>query len=221
MKTNYDIKKVAKEQIAPHMKTLVIIYLIYFLIVFINRYLKITYQEYPSSIFGFEYTAKKSISFGSYLLLPAFSLSINVIFLNLTRKIAPQTKDLFIGFKDWWSTVKLNFISTLFISLWFFVFIIPAFVKSYSYSMAPYILAENKGMRARDAIGYSRALMTGHKMELFMLDLSLIGYSLLNIVTLGVASIWVGPYLAAVRANFYCKLKGSKHKIKSIPIYDN
>ena len=85
MKTNYDIKQTAKEQIAPFMKTLIIMYVMLLVIAFLNRYLKITYKEYPSSIFGFEYTAKKSISVGSYLLVPPINLSINIIFLNINR----------------------------------------------------------------------------------------------------------------------------------------
>lgn len=219
--SNYELKEKAKKQLAPYMRTLILISLLYVVLVFLNRYLKITYKEYPATFLGFEYTAKKSVNFGSLVLLPALGLGNNVIYLNLTRGIAPKALDLFIGFKDWWSMVKLSFVSSFFTVCWFMLFIIPGFVKIYSYSMATYILAENKGMSPCEAIGRSRAMMTGHKMELFMLDLSLIGYSLLIILTFGIASIWIQPYLSSVHANFYCKLKGSKHGVKSIPIYDN
>ncbi|MBR5535457.1 MAG: DUF975 family protein [Clostridia bacterium] len=216
-----ELKEKAKKQIAPYMQTLFLISLLYVVLVFLNRYLKITYKEYPSTFLGFEYTAKKSFNFGSFLFLPVLGLGNNVIYLNLTRGIAPKIKDFFLGFKDWWSIIKLHFVSQFFITCWMFLFIIPGFVKIYSYSMATYILAENKGMKACDAIGISRQMMTGHKMELFMLDLSLTGYTLLNIITLGIASIWIRPYLSAVRANFYTKLKARNYKIKSIPVYDN
>ena len=217
----HDLKYKAKKQIAPYMKTLILISLLYFVLAFLNRYLRITYAEYPATVFGFDYTAKKSITYGSYLFLPVLGLSNNIIYLNITRGIAPKVSDLFVGFRDWWSIVKLDFVSGFFMVCWFMVFIIPGIVKTYSYSMAVYILAENKGMRPCEAIGRSRAMMTGHKMELFRLDLSLIGYHLLNFITLGIASIWVRPYLSSIHANFYCKLKGSKHGVKSIPIYDN
>lgn len=219
--SNQELKATAKKQIAPYMKTLILIGLLYFVLAILNRYLKITYDEHPASFFGINYTAKKSISFGSYLFLPALNFSYIVIFLNIRRGIAPKIGDLFIGFKDWWSIVKLDFVSDFFISCWFMLFIIPGFIKAYSYSMATYILAENKGMRPCEAISRSRAMMTGHKMELFKLDLSLTGYYLLNFITLGIASIWVSPYLCSIHANFYCKLKGSKNEVNSIPIYDN
>lgn len=219
--TNPDLKLEAKKQITPYIKTLILISLLCFVLQFLNRYLKITYKEYPATFLGFDYTAKKSISFGSLLFLPALNLSISVIYLNITRGIAPRVRDLFIGFKDWWSIVKLEFVSTFFIVCWILFFIIPGFVKCYSYSMSIYILAENKGMRPCEAIGRSRAMMTGHKMELFMLDLSLIGYYLLNFLTFGITSIGTQPYISAIHANFYCKLKGRKRGIKNIPIYDN
>lgn len=215
--SNKELKIKAKKQIAPYMKTLILISFLFFVFTVINRYLKIPYGKYLSTIFELEYSANDSIALGSFLIIPVFNFSNVIIYLNITRGIAPKIKDLFVGFKDWWSIVKLNFVSGFFVTCWCFLFIIPGIVKSYSYSMATYILAENKGMRSCEAISRSRAMMTGHKMELFKLDLSLICYSLLTLITFGIASIWVQPYLCSVRANFYRKLKGNIH----IPIYDN
>ena len=43
----------------------------------------------------------------------------------------------------------------------------------------------------------------GHKMDLFILDLSFIGWGLLCGITFGLAGIYVGPYMQATRANAY------------------
>ncbi|MBQ7876690.1 MAG: DUF975 family protein [Clostridia bacterium] len=220
MKKTYDIKQAAKEQIAPYRKTLFYIAVLLFIISIACKYLRITYHEEPAQFLWFEYTSKKSINIGLWLLSPVFTLSSSIIYLNLTRGIEPKIKDIFVGFKDWWCIVKLSAVKGFFIACWTFVFIIPGVIKCFSYALAEYILAENKGMRACEAISISRALMTGHKMELFKLELSLLGFKLLQILTFGIASIWVGPYISAVYANFYRKVRGSKHKIKSIPIYD-
>ena len=70
-----------------------------------------------------------------------------------------------------------------------------------------YILAENKGKNAHECIKESMAMTDGHKMELFMLGLSFIGWTLLGCVTLGIAYIWVAPYISATFANAYVSLK--------------
>ena len=47
----------------------------------------------------------------------------------------------------------------------------------------------------------------GHKMDLFVLGLSFIGWAFLCAITLGIASIWVGPYMQATFANAYKSLR--------------
>ena len=49
---------------------------------------------------------------------------------------------------------------------------IPGIVKTYSYAMTPYILLDKPELSANEAITDSRMMMRGHKMELFLLDLS-------------------------------------------------
>lgn len=91
--------------------------------------------------------------------------------------------------------------------LWSLLFFIPGIVKGYSYSMSVYILAENKGKSALECINESKKLTQGHKMELFLLDLSFIGWFLLGVLTLGIGFIWIEPYRQATIANAYQSLK--------------
>ena len=73
--------------------------------------------------------------------------------------------------------------------------------------MSMYILAENPGKPALECIDESKKMMDGHKMDLFIFQLSFIGWWLLCIVTLGIATIWVGPYMAVSMVNFYNEIK--------------
>jgi uncharacterized membrane protein len=73
--------------------------------------------------------------------------------------------------------------------------------------MSFYILAENPGMTAREALNESKRIMHGHKADYFVLSLSFIGWILLVSVTFGIAAIYVGPYVAATTANFYNAIK--------------
>ena len=73
--------------------------------------------------------------------------------------------------------------------------------------MSMFILAENKGKAALDCINESKQMTEGHKAELFVLGLSFIGWILLCYITLGIAAIWVGPYMQLTYTNVYNSLK--------------
>ncbi|MGL6198271.1 MAG: DUF975 family protein [Lachnospiraceae bacterium] len=94
--------------------------------------------------------------------------------------------------------------------LWTLLFIIPGIVKSYEYSMIPYILAENPGIPMDRAFALTREMTYGQKSEIFILDLSFILWRMLGAVTCGLANIfYVNPYFAATHAELYTALRGN------------
>lgn len=103
----------------------------------------------------------------------------------------------------------------IFIFLWTCLLIIPGIVKGYSYAMAPYIMKDmfdaDHEMTATEAITESRKLMKGHKVELFVLDLSFLGWGILGLVTAGIGFIWITPYYRQTKANYYRQLAGNKY----------
>ena len=143
----------------------------------------------------------------SIIITPAFTLSVYRVYVNLFKGAAPQVKDAFCGFDDFWAAFKVTFLVGLFTFLWSLLFVIPGIIKAISYSMSFYILAENKGKPALECINESKAMTEGHKMELFVLGLSFIGWALLCGITFGIAYIWVGPYMQATMTNAYFSLK--------------
>ncbi|MBP5233102.1 MAG: DUF975 family protein, partial [Planctomycetes bacterium] len=72
---------------------------------------------------------------------------------------------------------------------------------------ALYLLVENPEMDWKTALTRAKDMMEGHKMELFMLTLSFIGWILLTIVTCGLAGFYVAPYMGQTFANYYLELK--------------
>ena len=50
-------------------------------------------------------------------------------------------------------------------------------------------------------------MMDGHKMDLFLLDLSFIGWAFLCIFTCGIGFLWLVPYVQTSHAIFYKELK--------------
>ncbi len=92
--------------------------------------------------------------------------------------------------------------------LWTLLLIIPGIIKEYSYAMTSYLIAEYDGMSPRKAMMLSMRMMDGHKWDLFDLQLSFIGWYILNALTLGVLGIfYIEPYTNAAYANFYLEVK--------------
>lgn len=143
----------------------------------------------------------------SIIITPAFALSLMRVYLLVSQDAKPEIKDAFCGFDDFWSAFKVTFLVGLYTFLWSLLLVIPGIVKSYSYSMSLYILAENKGKSAKECIQESIEMTNGHKMELFVLSLSFIGWVLLGAITLGIAYIWIAPYMQVTYTNAYHSLK--------------
>ena len=138
---------------------------------------------------------------------PVVSIAITIILLDQAKGIKPEIGALFHHFDKWWTAFKVTFLTGLFTALWSMLFVIPGIVKGLSYSMSMYILAENPEIGAREAIERSKRMMHGHKMELFVLNLSFIGWHLLGAITFGIAYVWVAPYIDATITNFYNDIK--------------
>lgn len=95
----------------------------------------------------------------------------------------------------------------IYIILWTLLLIIPGIVKSYAYRMVPYILADNPDIGASRAIELSNQMTNGEKWEMFVLDLSFIGWYLLGILALGIGVFFVMPYEDATKAELYLVLR--------------
>ena len=91
--------------------------------------------------------------------------------------------------------------------LWMFT-IVGGVIKFYSYRMVSYILAENPDLSGQEAISLSCNMMKGHKFEAFLLDVSMIPYFILGLVTLNLFNLfYTNLYYKAVYAEFYMYLR--------------
>ncbi len=99
--------------------------------------------------------------------------------------------------------------------LWSLLLVVAGIVAYYSYRQAFFILLDNPELGALDCIRQSKRMMDGHKTDLFMLDLSFIGWFIVDyavemLATLPLFSIWLAPYVRVTRAAFYDMLKTKK-----------
>jgi uncharacterized membrane protein len=101
---------------------------------------------------------------------------------------------------------------TLFTFLWMLLFIIPGIVKAYAYCLVPYILADNPEIGYDRALKLSMSMTNGYKGEIFVLQLSFIGWYLLGALCLGVGVLFVNPYFGATMAEMYVTLRDNAIK---------
>ena len=117
---------------------------------------------------------------------------------------------LFDGFGFIGKLILLNIVITLYVFLWSMLLIIPGIIAGYRYRFAVYNLCENPDMGVMEAISMSKAQTAGYKGDLFLLDLTFIGWNLLCSLTLGILSIWIAPYIIQTNIGYFQEIKRIK-----------
>ena len=145
------------------------------------------------------------------LVMSVVSAGFVLFLLNTIRGRSPSYGNLLDGFGFFFKIILINALAALFIWLWSLLLIVPGVIAYYRYSQAIYILLDDPTKSPLRCLRESKELMRGHKGELFVLDLSFLGWYLLRIVPmLGFASrIWSVPYIATTKALFYERLRGN------------
>lgn len=142
----------------------------------------------------------------------------------------------YFGDDGYLNLIVAMLLRTTYIILWTLLLIIPGIVKAYAYRMVPYLLADNPNLGAKRAIELSDQMTDGHKGDIFILDLSFLGWYLLAgmlalvieelfglsyenftigtsvILTfeyqnLSIGSVFVMPYENATNAELYLELR--------------
>lgn len=108
---------------------------------------------------------------------------------------------------NYMSIIKTMLLKDIFIFLWSLLLIIPGIIKYYAYRMVPYILADNPNIGVKKAISLSNEMTKGHKFDIFVLDLSFIGWYLLGALALFIGILFVMPYENATNTELYLVLR--------------
>lgn len=134
--------------------------------------------------------------------------------INIVTDKTYKLEDVFHFSKDFVKDLLVSFVSGIFIFLWSLLLIVPGIIKSYAYSMVPLLLTDDKykDLDVLDILKKSEELMMGHKMDLFVLQLSFIGWHILAIFTLGILELWILPYQKAAETKFLYDIKVAGEK---------
>lgn len=158
---------------------------------------------------------------------PAFSLGLSLVqfiisgpillaaltyFLHLAKYDQANTNYFFTSFSSIGRAVPALLWRTFKIFLWTCLLIVPGIIKNYAYSQYFFILAEQPKINFNKALKTSEKITKGYKMELFMLDLSFLGWLILSTLTCGLALFYVLPYYLLTKAHLYHYLKNEALK---------
>lgn len=198
MKTNSEIKNLAVESLTGKWGTSAVTMIVFFVIYF--------------CIYGGIYLGiNKEISNLATLVVLPMMWGLAVYFLQVARHKEADMGLLFDGYKDFARIFLTKLLLNIYVCLWALLLIVPGIVKSYSYAMTDFILADEPDLKYNAAIERSMEMMDGHKMELFLLDLSMIGWLILSVLSLGIGYLFLMPYYQTAHAHFYEELKAMEY----------
>lgn len=149
----------------------------------------------------FAYVIDLLLNFMTWLLYAGFVVFV----LRMIRQQQNSLWNLMDGFQNFLKIICLNILTGIFTALWSLLFIIPGIIAAYRYRQALYLLLDHPEMGIMECIRESKRLMVGHKAELFILDLSFIGWALLSIIPF--VSVYTLPYTESTYALYYSMLR--------------
>ncbi|MCR5400624.1 MAG: DUF975 family protein [Treponema sp.] len=116
---------------------------------------------------------------------------------------AVSIEDFTDGLSLWVKAVICGFWKSIWILIWSILFLIPGLVKCYSYSQMEYLLLEYPELSVTKSMKISQIITRGHKADLFIQDLSFLGWGILSALSCGIGYLWLLPYISLTRINAY------------------
>lgn len=151
-----------------------------------------------------------SFSLISLFLGGVISVGLSKFLLDVaTKREEPRFETLFSQFNIYLKTLGLNILITLAVCIGTILFIVPGVIVGLMFSQSYYILCEDPSKSITQCIKESVDMMNGHKWDLFYLELTFIGWWLLTAITIGIAGLWVSPYVKVTETNFYLSIKNN------------
>jgi len=147
-----------------------------------------------------------------FLIRPILSTGFIGYCMRVRRKQETEYKDIFSGFVIFHKIVLIFLISSIFIFLWTLLLLIPGIIASYRYRLAYYILLDDPRKGALQCLNESTVLMKGAKVDLLIIDVSFLGWHILDLsiilliqspFAIPLVAIWLSPYIGITIAGFY------------------
>ena len=153
-----------------------------------------------------------------WLILPIIEVGYLNYCMRINRKLNVDYKDILDGFLVFAKIILIRLITSSLVALGIIFFIFPGLVLHYMFRQSYYILLDASEKNVFRCIRESMTLMSGKKLDLFLIDLSFIGWDILSYIIyysipapffFPIVSVWLTPYKGIVRAAYYDKLIGN------------
>lgn len=144
------------------------------------------------------------------ILTPVLMFGVYLIIQDLFNRQEIDINRMKEPFKDLnhaFSLVVVNILFSLLVLGGTLLFVVPGIIFSYRYKYANLLMMDDPRLAPVEALKKSRAMMKGHKLERFILDLSFIGHMLLTALTFGIHGIYFIPLQKVTDINYYNHLK--------------
>lgn len=138
----------------------------------------------------------------------AFSIGYAMYLLSFVRGTKLELRDIVDFMKKHW---VIAFLTSILVGLIVcgctILLVIPGIIAAIGLTFYQEVCADNPEMRALDIIKRSWAITKDHKMDIFVLGLSFIGWCIVAAFTLGILYIWLYPYMVVTMTLAYEELK--------------
>ncbi len=111
------------------------------------------------------------------IMILMISTGIIIYIMNEVRYHKGGYGNLFDAMPMLFRVIWYQFLTSIMIALWTLLLIVPGVIASYRYRQGLYILLDHPEMSVMDCIRASKKMMVGNKMELFVFDLSFLGWT--------------------------------------------
>lgn len=142
------------------------------------------------------------------LLIIVLSYGYTAYTLHIVRGETSGFGNLLDGFGIAWRGIALTLLIDALVVIASVALLIPGLILSYAYGMAVYLQVDHPDWSPIRCMRESRLMMRGHKWELFVLQLSFLGWQIL--ATIPGVSVFVKPYVSLTETVFYENLRTAK-----------
>jgi uncharacterized membrane protein len=210
-KPRYEYKEHAKNLLAGKYEKPIIVLLVFYVVnLILGSIVASTATKYSSTV-PFQVVDPGNPALNTLFTIIQFLVGAAIAYATVKmaieiykeRPVVPE-EIMLVGFKNnFLRNAFMQFMRSLFIFLWSLLLLIPGIIKAYAYSMVFYLVNKEPELEAMAAIDKSKNLTRGYKADLFLLDLSYLGWYILGIFTLGILWLWVIPKHQVARVMYF------------------